>query len=242
MSTERAALVTGATGGIGAAIAAGLAADGHHLTITGRRSDQLNELSTELRGHGHKVKTVVADLRISDDITRLSESHRDSYGRLDVLVNSAGGGIMAPLEDLKARHVDLQLDLNLRSLIFLFQACLPELRTAAVDVGHSNVVNISSTAGKLGQSGLITYSAAKHGIVGFTQASNAEFGDEGIRSTVFCPGLVDTPLAAAYETPPDEMIRTNDLVEAVRFLLRLSPQCLIPEISFVQPNGRFGAT
>lgn len=239
---ERAALVTGATGGIGAAVAAGLAADGHDITITGRRSERLDELAAELRVHGHGVTVASADLTEESEIVRVAEVHRAAYGRLDLLVNSAGGGIMAPLDGLKTRHVDLQLDLNLRSLILMFRACLPELRAAAAGAGRANVVNVSSAAGKQGQSGLTVYSAAKHGIVGFTEACNAEYGDDGIRSTVFCPGLVDTPLASAYDTPPEEMIRPDDLVEAVRFLARLSPQCLIPEISFLRPDGRFGDT
>lgn len=240
--SERAALVTGATGGIGAAIAAGLAADGHNITITGRRADRLDELATELRQHGHQVKTVGANLTDDDEIARVADEHRAAFGRLDVLVNSAGGGIMAPLEVTKTRHVDLQVNLNLRSLILMFQACLPELQAAAADAGQANVVNVSSAAGKRGQRGLAVYSAAKHGVVGFTDACNAEYGNAGIRSTVFCPGLVDTPLAAAYDVPPEDMIKTDDLVEAVRFVVRLSPQCLVPEISFLQPDGRFEGT
>ncbi len=237
--SERTALVTGATGGIGSAIAAALADDGHHLTITGRRADRLAELAVELGRNGSKVTTVIADLTNDDDVARVADTHRETFGRLDVLVNNAGGGIMAPLENLKTRHVDLQLDLNLRSTILLLQACLPMLRIAATEVGRANVVNISSAAGKHGQAGLTVYSAAKHGLVGFTEACNSEFGDEGIRSTVFCPGLVDTPLASAYDIPAEEMIDTDDLAEAVRWLVRLSPRCLVPEISFLRPDGHF---
>ena len=102
------------------------------------------------------------------------------------------------------------------------------------------MINVSSTAGKRGQPGLHVYSAAKSGLVGFTEACNRDYGGQGIRSTVFCPGLVDTPLAAAFDVAPEEMVRPEDLAEALRFLLRLSDQCLVPELSFLAPDGRFG--
>ena len=238
---DASALVTGATGGIGAAIAAALAADGHHLTISGRRADRLQALALELRQHGRRVTTIAADVTDADDVLRIAGAHREAHDRLDVLISCAGGGIMAPLERLKTRHVDLQLELNLRSGILLFKECLPLLRAAASASGRANVVHISSVAGRQGQAELAVYSAAKRGLIGFTEASNAEFGNEGIRSTVFCPGLVDTPLAAAYSTPAEEMIRPEDLALAVQCLLRLSPRCLIPEISFLRPDGQLDA-
>lgn len=111
---------------------------------------------------------------------------------------------------------------------------------ASATAGDANVVNVSSAAGLQGQAGLSVYSVAKKGLVGFTEASNSEFSDEGIRSTVFLPGLVDTPLAAAYSTPPEQMIGVDDLVETMRRLVRLSPQGLIPEISFLRTDGQFG--
>lgn len=237
--TQPAALVTGATGGIGEPIAEALATAGYDLTVTGRREERLQALAEDLRRHGNEVVATAADLTEEDDIERLVASHAAAYGYIDVMVNVAGGGIMAALERQKARHIDLQLDVNLRSTVLLFKAGLPLLRKAAAARGHANVINISSAAGKHGQAGLTVYSAAKHGLVGFTEASNAEFGEEGIRSTVFCPGLVDTPLAAAYDTPPEDMIRPMDLATAVLWLVQLSPRCLIPEISFLSPPGRF---
>lgn len=238
---ERAALVTGASGGIGSALAAALAADGFDLTLSGRDEGRLEKLAAALAGRpGVSTRVQRGDLTVDDDIAALMAAHEQAFGRLDVLVNSAGGGIMAPLDRIEARHVDLQLNLNLRAAILLFRACLPLLRAAAAEAGRAQVINVSSTAGKRGQPGLHVYSAAKFGLVGFTEACNRDHGAEGIRSTVFCPGLVDTPLAAAYDVPPEEMVRPEDLAEALRFLLRLSDTCLVPELSFLAPDGRFG--
>lgn len=238
---ERAALVTGASGGIGSALATALAVEGFDVTLSGRDEGRLKEVAAglpTLPGASSRVRR--ADLTLEDDIVALASAHREAFGRLDVLVNCAGGGIFAQLDAIATRHVDLQLGLNLRAAILLFQACLPLLRAAAAAAGRAQVINVSSAAGKRGQSGLPVYSAAKFGLVGFTEACNRDHGPEGIRSTVFCPGLVDTPLAAGYDAAPEEMIRPEDLGEAVRFLLRLSDPCLVPELSFLAPNGRFG--
>ena len=238
---DRAALVTGASGGIGAALATALAAEGFDVTLTGRDRDRLEKLATALSGGpGVSIRVHPADLRDADEVGGLAAAHAEAFGRLDVLVNCAGGGILAALDRIEPRHVDTQLDLNVRAAIMLFRACLPLLRSAVDDAGRAHVVNVSSIAGKRGQPGLLVYSAAKFGLVGFTEACNRDYGAEGIRSTVFCPGLVDTPLAAAYDVPPDKMVRPDDLAEALRVLLRLSDACLVPELSFLAPDGRFG--
>jgi NAD(P)-dependent dehydrogenase (short-subunit alcohol dehydrogenase family) len=238
---ERAALVTGASGGIGAALATALAAEGFDVTLSGRDPGRLEDLADALSGRP-RVSTPVhrADLRDPGEVAALAAAHAEAFGRLDVLVNCAGGGILAPLDEIEPRHVDKQLDLNLRSAILLFRECLPMLRAAVAEAGRAHVVNVSSAAGKRGQPGLLVYSAAKFGLVGFTEACNRDYGAEGIRSTVFCPGLVDTPLTGAFDIPPDKMVRTEDLAEALRFLLRLSDTCLVPELSFLAADGRFG--
>ena len=240
-TSRPAALVTGASGGIGAALASVLVSDDFDITLSGRDEGRLAEVANELAERaGVTVNVQRADLREEADIDSLVAAHAQAFGRVDVLVNCAGGGIMAPLEKLELRHLDLQLDLNLRSAIRLFQQSLPLLRKAAADAGRAQVINVSSTAGKRGQPGLHVYSAAKFGLVGFTEACNRDYGREGIRSTVFCPGLVDTPLAAAFDVSPEDMVRPEDLAEALRFLLRISHQCLVPELSFLAPDGRFG--
>jgi NAD(P)-dependent dehydrogenase (short-subunit alcohol dehydrogenase family) len=238
---ERAALVTGASGGIGSSLATTLAADGFDVTLSGRDEGRLKEVAAGLPARpGASSRVQRADLTIEDDIVTLASAHREAFGRLDVLVNCAGGGILAQLDAIKTRHVDMQLALNLRATILLVRACLPLLRTAARAAGRAHVINMSSAAGKRGQPGLPVYSAAKFGLVGFTEACNRDYGPEGIRSTVFCPGLVDTPLAATYDAAPEDMVSPEDLGEAIRFLLRLSDPCLVPELSFLAPNGRVG--
>ncbi|MGE5408347.1 MAG: SDR family oxidoreductase [Syntrophothermus sp.] len=234
----RSALVTGASSGIGLAIASMLVEEGYDLTIVSRTPDKLERAAAELAGRGAAVNAFAADLLDAERIAAAIASHRDRFGRLDVLVNNAGMGIHAELDDYRVKHVDLQLALNLRAVILVYREAVDLLRAAAADHRNALVVNMSSVVGKRGAAGLGVYSAAKHGLVGFTEAMNEELSGEGIKSCVLCPGFVDTELAD-YEqnpVPPAEMIRTADLAESVRSLLRLSPHCVVPEIVFTRPG------
>ncbi|HVO55900.1 MAG TPA: SDR family oxidoreductase [Solirubrobacterales bacterium] len=234
----KAALVTGASSGIGLAIATMLAAEGYELTVVSRTAEKLERAATALADRGTAVHPVAADLLEADEIARVAAAHRKRFGRLDLLVNNAGMGIHAELDDYRTKQVDLQLALNLRSVILFYKETVDLLRVAAAEHRNALVVNMSSIVGKRGVAGLGVYSAAKHGIVGFTEAMNEELSGEGIKSCALCPGFVDTELAD-YEqnpVPAAEMIPTADLAESVRTLLRLSPTCVVPEILFTRPG------
>src|SRR3954447_13210977 len=116
---ERAAIVTGASSGIGLAIAQVLAEEGHALTVNGRRPDKLESAVQALQRGGHEVMGVAGNMADEADVQRLVQAHQERYGRLDVLVNSAGVGVGAPVVDIVAKKVDMQLDVNLRAPILL---------------------------------------------------------------------------------------------------------------------------
>jgi NAD(P)-dependent dehydrogenase (short-subunit alcohol dehydrogenase family) len=239
-ATNGTALVTGASSGIGLAIARVLAEEGHALTVAARRPDRLEAAAQELRDAGAQVDAVAADVADEDDVRRLVAAHADRHGRLDVLVNSAGVGVATPIAEAPTKRVDLQLAVNLRAVILLYRECAALLRAAGAEHRSALVVNLASVAGKRGQALLSTYSATKAGLVGFTQAMNQELVADGVRSVALCPAYVDTPMSDFIkgEIPADQMITTADVAEAVRFLLRLSPGCLVPEIVFERPGQR----
>jgi NAD(P)-dependent dehydrogenase (short-subunit alcohol dehydrogenase family) len=171
-------------------------------------------------------------------VRRVVAAHRERFGRLDVLVNCAGVGIGAPVAEIATRRADLQLAVNLRAPILFYRECAELLRAAGAEHRNALVVNLSSISGKSGQPWLSVYSATKAALIAFTQAMNKELAAEGIKSVALAPGFVDTPMTdfVKGEIPPGEMIRTSDIAASVRFLLTLSPWCLVPEIVFQRPG------
>ncbi|MFP5363935.1 MAG: SDR family oxidoreductase [Thermoleophilia bacterium] len=236
---ERAAIVTGASSGIGLAVARMLAGEGHAVTLVARRPEKLEAAYEGLRADGLEVQQVAADVGREEDVVRAVAAHRDAYGRLDVLVNNAGVGIGAPIGELSTKRMDIQLNTNLRSIPLFYREALPMLTAAGAEHRRALVVNTASIAGKSGQAWLSIYSATKFGVVGFTQAMNRELSAQGIRSTALCPGFVDTAMAdfVKQRIAPEQMIQTADIVAAVRMLLSLSPGCLVPEIVFERPGA-----
>jgi NAD(P)-dependent dehydrogenase (short-subunit alcohol dehydrogenase family) len=237
--TERAALVTGASSGIGVAVARMLAEEGHAVTLVARRPEKLQRAYDELRADGLEVQQVAANVADEEDIKRAVAAHRDAYGRLDVLMNNAGVGIGAPIGELSTKRLDLQLATNLRSIPLFYREALGMLTAAGAEHRNALVINTSSVAGKQGEAWLSVYSATKFGVVGFTESMNRELSTLGIKSTALCPGFVDTAMTefVREHVDPASMIQTGDLVAAVRMLLALSPGCVVGEIVFQLPGG-----
>jgi NAD(P)-dependent dehydrogenase (short-subunit alcohol dehydrogenase family) len=241
---ERAALITGGSSGIGLGIARALGEDGYGITISARRPEKLEAAAEELRCAGLDVLHMPAQVGEESQLEQLIEVHRERFGRLDVLVNSAGVGIGEAMHELTTKYVDMQLGVNLRSLILMTRSCLPMLREAGREHGKALVVNLASVAGKSGQPWLSVYSATKFAVIGFSQATQREVAGDGIQVTAFAPGFVDTPMTefVREQVKPEEMIQTEDIAEAVRFLLRTSPRCVVPEIVFLRPGDAGEAT
>src|SRR3954468_746083 len=235
---ERAALVTGASRGIGRAIAEALADDGFGLTITARKPDTLEQAAREIAERGATVEHVAANMADEEAIRSVVARHRERFGRLDVLVNNAGVGIGAAVADQQTKYVDVQIAVNLRAIILFYRECADMLRAAGAEHGKALVVNLSSFAGKSGQPWLSVYSATKAGVVAYTQAMNKELNAEGVKSVAFCPGFVDTDMSDFIKENIDatQMMRPEDIAEGVRFVLRLSPACIVPEIVFQRPG------
>ena len=235
---ERAALITGASSGIGLAIARVLGEEGYALTASARRPDKLEGAVEGLRADGIEVQGVAANMTGEEDVVNIFARHRDAYGRLDVLVNNAGVGIGAPMEEIQTKHLDMQLGVNLRALVIGTREGLPMLKQAGAEHGKALIVNTASIAGKGGQAWLSIYAATKAAVINFTQSTHREVGNDGIQCTALAPGFVETSMTEFVQgqIPGEEMIRPQDLGEAVRFLLRTSRNCHVPEIVFTRPG------
>jgi NAD(P)-dependent dehydrogenase (short-subunit alcohol dehydrogenase family) len=235
---DRATIVTGASSGIGLAVAQMLGEEGHGVTMAARRAEKLEAAVAELQSKGLDVHGVAANLASEEEIQKVVAAHRERYGRLDVLVNNAGVGVGALVGEIQTKRLDMQLDINFRSIVLFYRECLPMLQQAAGEHRSALVVNTSSISGKRGEAWLSVYSATKHAVVGWTEAMNKELGPQGIKSTALCPAFVDTPMTdfVKEHVKAEEMIRPQDIAESVRFLLRTSPSCVVPEIMFVRPG------
>ena len=143
-----------------------------------------------------------------------------------MLVNNAGVGVGAPVGEIETKRLDMQLDINLRSIVLFYRECVAMLlRGRRASTSNALVVNTSSISGKRGEGWLSVYSATKHGVVGWTEAMNKELGQQGIKSTALCPAFVDTPMTdfVKEQVAAEEMIRPEDIAESVRYLLQHLP-------------------
>ena len=236
--TERAALITGASRGIGFALAQTLGEEGYSLTVTARKPDSLERAAADLRERGFAVEDVAANLADEEAVLEVVRRHRERYGRLDVLVNNAGVGIGAKHDEHQTKFIDMQLAVNLRAPILFYRECAEMLRAAGAEHQRALVVNMASLAGVSPQAWLSVYSATKAAIAAYTVSMNKELAKHGVKSVAFAPGFVDTDMADYVKDriPAEEMLRPSDIAEALRFVLRVSPQAVIPEIVFQRPG------
>jgi ketoreductase len=210
--SARFALVTGATSGIGLAIASLLASQGDKVRICARNADNVALTVKQFQKDGLDVDGGVCDVRSPESVAEFVGSAVDRHGPVDILVNNAGrggGGVTAEIGD------ELWFDIintNLNSVFLMTRAVL---NTGGM-LGRSwgRIINIASTAGKQGVVFGAPYSASKHGVVGFTKALGNELGTSGITVNAVCPGYVETPMAKAirqryadfYKTTEDEIL------------------------------------
>jgi NAD(P)-dependent dehydrogenase (short-subunit alcohol dehydrogenase family) len=235
---NRAALVTGGSSGIGHAIARALGEDGYGITLSARRPDKLEAAAGQLRDEGIDVLSVPANMTDEAEIKKVVAAHRDRFGRMDVLINNAGIGIGGAVAEAETKKLDLQLNVNLRAVYLLARECIPMLKEAGAEHGKALMANTASYAGKHGQGWLAAYSATKFGVVGLSQALHKELSRDGVQVTALCPGFVATPMTdwVEGEVPKEEMIQPEDIAEGIRFLLRTTRNCVVPELQFVRPG------
>jgi short-subunit dehydrogenase len=181
------AVVTGASAGIGLAVARHLAAAGANLVIAARHPERLEETAVQLRSTGVKVLAVPTDVGQGDNLTRLVESAIRERGTIDILVNNAGIEAFSHYEELAPERIAETIRVNLTSALLLTRLVVPHMPLAR----RGHVVNMASTAGKYGPAFGGVYAATKAGLIAFTQALRAEYRGRGISASVICPGFTD---------------------------------------------------
>jgi 3-oxoacyl-[acyl-carrier protein] reductase len=214
------ALVTGASSGIGLALARALREDGYELTLVARRPEPLEDAAGAMGAFA-----VPANLGDPDECVRVVAAHAERHGGMDVLVNSAGVGIGGSFADQDTKRIGLQLDVNLRATLIVTRESLPLLRDS-----RGQVITLASIAGTIPTPGLAVYGATKAALIAWTSSLNREEGEHGVRATAISPAFVATRMTEWTRLPDEEQIQTDDIVALVRAVLSLSPMARVPNI------------
>lgn len=185
------ALITGASSGIGMAVARAFLAEGASLVVVARRQDRLRSLAEEAAAAGGRCAIVVGDVREEETAIQAVQAATRDLGRLDILVNNAGIGIYKDLIQTSAADYDAMMDTNMRSTFLFTRQAVPVLLAS----GAGTIINVASMAGVMGFPGEAVYCATKFAQVGFTQALDRELRPRGIKVGVVCPGGVKTEFA-----------------------------------------------
>jgi len=220
----RVVIITGGTRGIGLASARLLAEDGASVVVSGRDAGRLGAVTRELEAAGKAILGVAADVAKREDADRLVEAAREGFGRIDVLVNNAGMTRDQLLVRMKDDDWDQVLDTNLRGVFLMTRA----VGKVMMRQRSGRIINISSTAGIMGNAGQVNYSAAKAGVIGLTKAAARELAHWNILVNVVAPGLIETDMSAGLpaeardlllgQVPLKRIGDAREVAEVVRFL------------------------
>lgn len=240
-----AAVVTGASSGIGAATALSLAQQGAAVALVARRTGRLEELAAVIRDRGGSCSVLTADLADAVQARRAIQDAVDCYTRLDVLVNNAGYVAMGTIEGGDPADWERMVDLNLNAVLHLSQAALPHLLRAAANGprGAADLVNVSSVGGRVVRRNNGIYSATKHAVGAFSEALRQEVTGRGIRVGLVEPGMTATEMAtgpgsaAARGLPQDTWLHAEDIARAITFMITQPPHVAVNEI-MVRPTAQ----
>jgi NAD(P)-dependent dehydrogenase (short-subunit alcohol dehydrogenase family) len=214
---DQIAIVTGASEGIGKAIALALAEAGASLALAARTPEKLSAAADEIRAcTGSRVLEVLADLTRSADANLLAKRAIDEFGQVDILVNNVGRGLRKSFVDTSDEDWQWLVATNLSTVVYGCRAVLPDMLAQ----GHGMIINIASRSGRVGEANLAAYCAVKHGVIGLTRALAEEVGPKGIHVNVICPGGVRTERMERLLPQVDKSgwLAPEDVAAAVLFL------------------------
>jgi serine 3-dehydrogenase len=228
-------LVVGASSGIGRETAALFARAGARVMASARRAERLRELQEFLAREGRTVETLAADAADASQMERLADHTRERLGEIDILVFAAGINVPdRSMKRLTTEIWDTVVSVNLNSAYYITRAVLPAMRTR----GAGHLIYISSVSGLFADFSGAAYQASKRGLLGLAHAIRLEEKENGIRTCVVCPGLVDTEILDRRPVKPSaetlsKALRPEDVAEAVLAVAGLHPRVCVPEMQVV---------
>jgi NADP-dependent 3-hydroxy acid dehydrogenase YdfG len=231
------ALVTGGGTGIGEAAALALAAEGASVAVSGRRKARLDAVVAEIAAAGGQGLAVQSDVASEADAFRAVEAAVAHFGRLDIVINSAGVNEAGGIEALDLAGWRKVIEINLWGTIYTCKAAVPHLKAA----GGGDIINISSTSGRRSAAAFASYSTSKHGVNGFTEALRQEMGGQNIRVTVVEPGATESEIADSITDPnwsaaikahvtKDGAMKASDIGETIAFIVTLPRRANVSQI------------
>ncbi len=234
---DKVAIVTGAGRGIGRASALALADAGASIVCVARSVDEIESAAEEIRkshsGAGQKALAIACDIVDESQVAHVVARTLSELGRIDVLVNNAGYAKQMPISELTAPELKMALDVNIVGTFLFSKAVLPTM----IAQHSGRIVNVVSGSGKRGTPRRAAYTAAKFGVIGFSQCLQLEVKQHGISVCCVCPGPVDTLMRSLNNPGEDKtkLLPPEELAEAIVFAATRGPMTVIPEIE-VRPN------
>ena len=246
-----AALVTGASSGIGEATARALAAQGAAVALAARRKDRLDALALEIEQGGGRALAIECDVTDQDQARALVARTVEELGRLDTVVNNAGVMLLGPIVDAPVQEWDRMVALNLQGLLYVAHAALPHLLAAAGDDPRhvADLVNISSVAGRVTRSGSGVYNLTKHGVGAFSESLRQEVTSRHVRVSLVEPGAVATELTDHLRPEIMELLKgrfgdmerleASDIADAIEYIVTRPRHVAINEV-LIRPTEQEG--
>jgi 3-oxoacyl-[acyl-carrier protein] reductase len=232
---SKVALITGASRGIGRAIALRLAARQIKIAISGRDKAALDDVQKKLHEKDTEAITILSDLFQEDSPEKLVNSVVDHFGKLDILINNAGMAILSGFEDTTGEDWDKVMTINAKIPFFICQKALPHLRKSK----ESTIINISSAVGRLGYPEQAAYGASKHALMGWTKSLAKDVQKDNIRVHIIAPGGVATDMIAQMrpDIKPENLMQPEDIAEIVDFLIQQRGNAMIDQVNVRRFNG-----
>ncbi|UXV47427.1 SDR family oxidoreductase [Staphylococcus aureus] len=223
--TDKVAVVTGAGSGIGEAIATLLHEEGVKVILAGRNKDKLQNVANQLAQDS--VKVVPTDVTKKEEVDELIKMAQQTFGGLDIVINSAGQMLSSKITDYQVDEWDSMIDVNIKGTLYTAQAALPTM----LEQSSGHLINIASISGFEVMKSSTIYSATKAAVHTITQGLEKELAKTGVKVTSISPGMVDTAITAAYNPTDRKKLEPQDIAEAVLYALTQPKHVNVNEIT-----------
>lgn len=233
MESNKTVLITGASSGMGAAIAQQLAKENYNLILMARQQDKLNKVADICKQYGNKILTFAADLQDRNSFVENWQKASENLGNVHHIILNHGIGYFSPFEEDK--HWEETIDINLKSHMFITQVILPHLLKYAEINKPLTLIYIASTLAKQVASNVAAYCASKYGLLGFAESIYEEVRHKGIRVSVVCPGYVNTPMVQSHGVDVNKMMQPDDIAGLIAYILQ-APSTMCPFEITIRPQ------